>query len=173
MILTPDQCAATFNDRCRAVHKSSGICRNHSKGTMLEAVVICMVRSRPHLVSSAVDRPVPGSYDLGMKSALLVLVLALTSSVFGQTLSSSCADRSELQGEISDTRALVARMQSRIITIRTEVGTIREVEVRNAMQVNADAWQDLLDSLKKRIDRLQSIADRCEAREKIQNGKPQ
>jgi hypothetical protein len=51
-------------------------------------------------------------------------------------------------------------------------GTVRDFEVRNALQVNADAWQDQLDGLKKHMDRLQTIVDRCEAREKIEGSTP-
>ena len=77
-----------------------------------------------------------------------------------------------MQDEITETKALTVRMQNRILTIRNAAGTVRDFEVRNALQVNADAWQDLLDSLKKRVDRLQTIVDRCDAREKIENSKP-
>jgi hypothetical protein len=73
-----------------------------------------------------------------------------------------------MQDEISDTRTLVARMQSRIVMMRNSAGTVIDFEVRNALQVNADTWQDMLDSLKKRIDRLQTVVDRCQAREKIE-----
>ncbi len=77
-----------------------------------------------------------------------------------------------MQEELTDTKALVARMQSRIVTMRNSAGTVRDFEVRNALQVNADTWQDLLDNLKKHTDRLQAIVDRCDAREKIESAKP-
>ena len=63
-------------------------------------------------------------------------------------------------------------MQSRIVMMRNAAGTVRDFEVRNALQVNSDAWQDLLDSLKKRMDRLQTIVERCDARQKIEAAKP-
>lgn len=78
-----------------------------------------------------------------------------------------CVDRGELQEEITETNALVARMQNRIIMMRNSIGTIRDFELRNSLQINADAWQDLLDHLKLRVARLQVVVDRCEAREKI------
>src|SRR3954462_13544170 len=105
-----------------------------------------------------------------MKAALFVVLLA--ASLSAQTKPSPCPDRTEMQDEITDTKTLVARMQSRIVMMRNAAGTVRDFEVRNALQVNADAWQDLLDSLKKRMDRLQSIVERCEAREKIDAAKP-
>jgi hypothetical protein len=105
-----------------------------------------------------------------MKAALIVLVLA--ASLSAQIKPSPCPDRTEMQDEITDTKTLVARMQSRIVMMRNSAGTVRDFELRNALQVNADAWQDLLDSLKKRIDRLQTVVDRCEAREKIEGNVP-
>jgi hypothetical protein len=101
-----------------------------------------------------------------MKAALFILLLV--TSLSAQTKPSPCPDRTEMQDEITETKALVARMQSRIVMMRNSAGTVRDFEVRNALQVNADTWQDLLDSLKKRVDRLQTVVDRCEAREKIQ-----
>jgi hypothetical protein len=111
-----------------------------------------------------------------MKIALVFLPLLLSFGASAQTGSkpqtSSCHDRPELQGELNDTKSLVARMQNRVITMRNSAGTIRDFEVRNALQVNADAWQDLVDNLKTRVDRLQTQIDRCEAREKIESAKP-
>jgi hypothetical protein len=105
-----------------------------------------------------------------MKVALLILVLA--TSLAAQTKPNPCPDKTEMQDEITDTKAVVARLQSRIQMMRNSAGTVRDFEVRNALQVNADAWQDELDSLKKRMDRLQTIVDRCEAREKIEGSTP-
>ncbi|HWR15372.1 MAG TPA: hypothetical protein VN577_11110 [Terriglobales bacterium] len=107
-----------------------------------------------------------------MKAALLLLLLTLSAAAQTPPKPSPCPDRPELQGELTDTRALIARMQNRIITMRNSAGTIRDFEVRNALQVNADAWQDLHDNLKLRLDRLQTILDRCDAREKIESAKP-
>jgi hypothetical protein len=101
-----------------------------------------------------------------MKAAAVVLLLAI--SVSAQIKANPCPDKAETNAEISDTKALVARMQSRIVMMRNSAGTVNDFELRNALQVNADAWQDLLDSLKKRMDRLQTIVERCDAREKIE-----
>src|SRR5512147_1463103 len=105
-----------------------------------------------------------------MKAALFVLLLA--TSLSAQTKPNPCPDRTEMQDEITDTKTLMARMQSRVIMMRNSAGTVRDFELRNVLQVNADAWQDLLDSLKKRIDRLQTVVDRCQAREKIEGSAP-
>ena len=113
-----------------------------------------------------------------MKAAVIVLLLPLCA--FAQTATkpespraaaSVCADRLEMQEELTETKSLTARMQNRIITIRNAAGTVNDFEIRNALQVNADAWQDLLESLKHRLDRLQVIIDRCDARTKIESGK--
>jgi hypothetical protein len=105
-----------------------------------------------------------------MKAALFVLLLA--TSLSAQTKPNPCPDRAEMRGEITDTKALVARMQSRIVMMRNSAGIVQDFEIRNALQVNADAWQDLIDTLKKQVDRLQTVVDRCEAREKIENSGP-
>jgi hypothetical protein len=110
----------------------------------------------------------------------IAVLLLLSLSAFGQPQNSEapkaaasvCIDRPELQEELDETRALTARMQNRVVTIRNAAGTINNFELRNALQVNADAWQDLLDSSKHRIDRLQRIIDRCDARIKIDMAKP-
>ncbi len=109
-------------------------------------------------------------YTIPMKPLLALLLLATTLSAQTATRPalSACPDRSDMQEEITETRAQLARMQNRIQTMRNAAGTVSDFEVRNALQVNADAWQDFLDSLKKRIDHLQASVDRCEAREKIQ-----
>jgi len=113
-----------------------------------------------------------------MRAALLLVFFSL--SVFGQTTvpvdnpkptPSACIDRQELQEELTETKSLTGRMQNRIITIRNAAGTVRDFEIRNALQVNADAWQDLLDNLKHRLERLQTIIDRCDARTKIESSK--
>ncbi len=103
---------------------------------------------------------------------VIAVVLLFAASLSAQTKTNPCPDKAEMQDEITETKALTARMQSRIVMIRNSAGTVRDFEVRNALQVNADAWQDLLDSLKKRVDRLQAILDRCDAREKIDSSKP-
>jgi hypothetical protein len=111
-----------------------------------------------------------------MKLAVFSLVLLLSTFASAQTAlqpqASACPDRADLQEELKDAKALVARMQNRVITMRNSAGTVNDFEVRNALQVNADAWQDLVDDLKNRLDRLQTRIDRCDARDKIQSAKP-
>lgn len=111
-----------------------------------------------------------------MKSGSILLLVLLSAPGFSQNKAepkttapavTACVDRSEMQDELTESRALVLRMQNRILMMRNSVGTVRDFELRNALQINADAWQDLLDNLKLRITRLQTVVDRCEAREKI------
>lgn len=113
-----------------------------------------------------------------MRVAILLFGVLLCSFAFSQSNAdwtrnvAICGDRSELQEELTQTKALVARMQNRVITMRNSAGTVRDFDVKNALQVNADAWQDLVDDLKHQVERLQTRADRCEAREKIESSKP-
>jgi len=80
----------------------------------------------------------------------------------------SCAlDRSDYQEEVKDLGVYTARMQSRIVMIRNSAGIVENPQLRNALQVDADMWQDELDHKKQRMTRLQALLDRCEAREKI------
>lgn len=76
-------------------------------------------------------------------------------------------ERSDLQDELKDLGDYTARMQSRIVMIRNGAGIIENPQLRNALQVDAEMWQDEVDHLKKRMTRLQAAVDRCEARERI------
>jgi predicted nucleic acid-binding Zn-ribbon protein len=111
-------------------------------------------------------------------SALLLTLVAMTAPAFGQSgekpqvrpnaVTASCVlDRSDLQDEIKQLELHISRMQSRIVMIRNSAGTVQDPQVRNALQVDADMWQDEVDYLHLYIERLKTVADRCEAREKI------
>ena len=76
-------------------------------------------------------------------------------------------DRSDLQDELKDLNVYASRMESRITMMRNSAGVVENPQLRNALQVNADMWQDEVDHLKQHVTRLQSAVDRCEAREKI------
>jgi len=114
------------------------------------------------------------------KLALVVALLILAGSMFwaqthpreaqatAQVGVSSCApDRSDLQDELKELEVYTSRMQSRIVMIRNSAGIVENPQLRNALQVDADMWQDELDHLKRQMTRLQAGVDRCEAREKI------
>ena len=80
----------------------------------------------------------------------------------------SCGmDRDELQVEMKELNLHTSRMESRIVMIRNSAGTIQDPQVRNALQVDADMWQDEVDYLHQYAERLKTVADRCEAQEKI------
>ena len=113
---------------------------------------------------------------MNTRIAILVAGLLLGAAVFSaQTHSepkpaapAACGlDRSDLQDEAKDLAVYTQRMQARIIMIRNSAGIVDNPQLRNALQVDADMWQDELDHLKLRMTRLQSAIDRCEAREKI------
>jgi hypothetical protein len=75
--------------------------------------------------------------------------------------------RSDLQDELKELQVYAARMQSRIVMMRNSAGVIENSQLRNALQVNADMWQDELDHLRLHLKRMQASIDRCEARQKI------
>jgi hypothetical protein len=74
-------------------------------------------------------------------------------------------DRSDLQAEAKDLGVYTSRMQSRIVMIRNAAGIVENPQLRNALQVDAEMWQDEVDHLKQRMTRIQAALDRCEARE--------
>jgi len=76
-------------------------------------------------------------------------------------------DRSDLQDELKELQVYASRMQSRIVMMRNSAGIVENSQLRNALQVNADMWQDELDHLRLHLKRMQTSIDRCEAREKI------
>jgi hypothetical protein len=80
----------------------------------------------------------------------------------------SCGlDRSDIQDELKELGVYTSRMQSRIVMIRSSAGAVENPQLRNALQVDADMWQDEVDHLKRNMVRMQATVDRCEAREKI------
>jgi len=80
----------------------------------------------------------------------------------------SCAlERSDLQDELKELGVYTSRMGSRIVMIRNSAGIVENPQLRNALQVNADMWQDEVDHLKLHMTRLQAAVDRCETRQKI------
>jgi hypothetical protein len=82
-------------------------------------------------------------------------------------------NHSDLMEELTETNVYVSRMQSRIVMLRNSAGVIENPQLRNALQVNADMWQDEVDHLKQHMNRMQTLADRCEAQEKIKQGETQ
>ena len=76
-------------------------------------------------------------------------------------------NRSEMMDQLTETNVYISRMESRITMIRNSAGIVENPQLRNALQVNADMWQDELDHLKRHLSQLQTLADRCEAKEKI------
>lgn len=117
-----------------------------------------------------------------MKTRIAVLVAGILLGATGfvaQTHSetkpvpaSTCSlERSDLEDEAKDLAVYTQRMQARIVMIRNSAGVVQDPQVRNALQVDADMWQDELDHLKLRMLRLQSAIERCEARERISGSK--
>lgn len=82
-------------------------------------------------------------------------------------------NHADMMDELGEMNVYVSRMQSRIVMIRNSAGVIENPQLRNALQVNADMWQDEVDHLKQQMNRMHLIADRCEAQEKIRQGETQ
>ena len=82
-------------------------------------------------------------------------------------------DHSEMMDELTESNVYVSRMESRITMMRNSAGIVENPQLRNALQVNADMWQDEVDHLKRHMNQLQALADRCEAQEKIKQGETQ
>jgi hypothetical protein len=76
-------------------------------------------------------------------------------------------DRSDMQDELKEMSVYTSRMESRILMLRNSAGVIQNLQLRNALQIDAEMWQDELDQLKKHMSRMQAAVDRCDARERI------
>jgi hypothetical protein len=71
-------------------------------------------------------------------------------------------NHADMQDELQELNTYTSRMQSRIVMIRNGAGTVQNPQVRDALQVDGEMWQDEVDHLKRRISRLQAAMDRCE-----------
>jgi hypothetical protein len=75
-----------------------------------------------------------------------------------------CAD---LQDEIQDTEKLLGGMGARVTMLRFDAGNIQAFNRRDALQVDADLWQSLIDQMKARNQKRRELVERCDARAKI------
>jgi predicted nucleic acid-binding Zn-ribbon protein len=79
-------------------------------------------------------------------------------------------ERSDVQAELNESKTYLSRMESRIVMIRNSAGTVQDPQVRNALQVDADMWQDEVDHLRHHLELMQAVIKRCESREKTEGG---
>ena len=75
--------------------------------------------------------------------------------------------REGLQDDIQDTEKLVGGMGARVTMLRYDAGNVQAFSGRDALQVDADLWQSLIDHIKARNQKRQEQIDRCDARAKI------
>lgn len=75
--------------------------------------------------------------------------------------------REDLQDEIQDTQKLIGGMSARVLMLRYDAGNIQPFSGRDALQIDADLWQSLIDHMKARNQKRQDQIDRCDARAKI------
>ena len=75
--------------------------------------------------------------------------------------------REDLQDDIQDTQKLVGGMGARVTMLRYDAGNVQAFSGRDALQVDADLWQSLIDHMKARNQKRQEQIDRCDARAKI------
>lgn len=110
----------------------------------------------------------------------LVCFLLVAACAFGQAQNSStnpgyCGGssaawaemREGLQDDIQDTQKLVGGMGARVTMLRYDAGNIQPFSGRDALQIDADLWQSLIDHMKARNQKRQEQIDRCDARAKI------
>jgi Skp family chaperone for outer membrane proteins len=75
--------------------------------------------------------------------------------------------REDLQEEIADTQKLIGGMSARVLMLRNDAGSIQGFNGRDALQIDADLWQSLIDHMKARNQKRQDQVERCDARAKI------
>lgn len=75
--------------------------------------------------------------------------------------------RDDLQEEIQDTQKLIGGMSARVLMLRNDAGSIQGFSGRDALQIDADLWQSLIDHMKARNQKRQDQVERCDARAKI------
>lgn len=75
--------------------------------------------------------------------------------------------RENMQDDIQDTQKLIGGMSARVLMLRYDAGNIQPFSGRDALQIDADLWQSLIDHMKVRNQKRQEQIDRCDARAKI------
>lgn len=75
--------------------------------------------------------------------------------------------REDLQEEITDTQKLIGGMSARVLMLRNDAGSIQAFSGRDALQIDADLRQSLIDDMKASNQKRQHQVERCDARAKI------
>ena len=70
--------------------------------------------------------------------------------------------------EIADLNDEVSRLRALVTMLRSDAGIVNSQTVRSALQVNADMWDSLMNTTRRRIERLQNAVQRENARLQIE-----
>ena len=70
--------------------------------------------------------------------------------------------------EIADLNDEVSRLRALVTMLRSDAGIVNSQTVRSALQVNADMWDSLMNTARRRIERLQNAVQRENARLQIE-----
>jgi hypothetical protein len=54
-----------------------------------------------------------------------------------------------------------------LVMLRNDAGTVRDNAIRDGLQVNADMWEKLLDSLQRQAASLQALAEQEESKRQV------
>lgn len=54
-----------------------------------------------------------------------------------------------------------------LVMLRNDAGTVRDNAIRDGLQVNADMWEKLLDTLQRQAASLQALADQEESKRQV------
>ena len=76
------------------------------------------------------------------------------------------AMRHDLAQEIADTNKEFGGMTARATMLRSNAGIVQDSAARSALQIDSDLWLSLIASMRRRVDRLQSVLDSCDSGKK-------
>ena len=119
-----------------------------------------------------------------MKAVLLASVFLASVTVFAQSnqrAGSKAASAAECKQDLtdaiqrqkeeaSDLQSEIANLRALMTMLRSNAGIVRDSSLRNALQVDADMWESLMNHMQKHVTRLQESIEDGEAKIKIRCG---
>jgi predicted nucleic acid-binding Zn-ribbon protein len=69
--------------------------------------------------------------------------------------------------EVTDLQSEIARLRALLTMLRSNAGIVSDSSLRNALQVDADMWESLIDSMQKQVTRLLELMQDEDAKIKI------
>ncbi|HLH08728.1 MAG TPA: hypothetical protein VKW78_15930 [Terriglobales bacterium] len=116
----------------------------------------------------------------------LLIPFLLVASVFAQTQAGTsnpgcCGGssagwsemRADLQRDIEETQKRAAGMSARVLMLRNDAGSIQAFAGRDALQIDADLWQSLIDQMKLENQRRKEQLERCDTRARLRRQEKQ